>query len=422
MALKAAKNAKSGLHAALTHSEPLALSFAVFFGLLWGWLPKPGLMAIAVFIAPLFVRTNLLVTLAASIIAWLSFAWMSPKLLRLGSSILEWESLQSTYVELSRLPMLPWLDWDNNLVLGATATSLIAFCGTYFAARCFARNRRQTIFASPQVIISTTPVAKVEPSVARDDPFEQLEALLADLESMPLSPSSVAYSPSDVITDTIEPSPKQKTDSTQHRIDIAIESVFTKPKVIETQETVRANAAMAASAPEVVVAESSSLDASSTTANASSTDRSTRPVLKETVIEIVRYKPHNKSFSKGLIKGPLTVRTSDRSNSEDPSPKSPTIDGLSSSTSSSIDPDFDDSSHPIVAPFAMQSTTSPIVTQSETTEQVLRVHADARELPSTSLGLNQDANDRPREEALRYLLWHLSGVKRSETPMVERSS
>ena len=109
-------------------------------------------------------------------------------------------------------------------------------------------------------------------------------------------------------------------------------------------------------------------------------------VLHETVIEIVRYRPKSQSLpsksddSNQPLRDPVKPATPMNTNAIDPA--------FPSSTNTSSD--------------SSEQRTATLVSNSSHT------NAHATDLPI----VHEGSGDKPREEALRYLLWHLSGMHR----------
>jgi uncharacterized protein (TIGR03546 family) len=121
-------------------SNQLALGFAL--GMLLGLLPKGNLIALSLFVLLFSLRVNRGVALLAA----MAFAWIGPALDpfadRLGAYLLSASTLQPTYASLYRLPLAPWSDFNNTVVLGSLAIGLWAMYPAYWLSfRAFEWNR-----------------------------------------------------------------------------------------------------------------------------------------------------------------------------------------------------------------------------------------------------------------------------------------
>ncbi|MDZ4849143.1 MAG: TIGR03546 family protein [Pirellulaceae bacterium] len=155
----------------------------------------------------------------------------------------------------------------------------------------------------------------------------------------------------------------KKRGSQQHRIDKNPASEVVKPNVIEPRPEPAKHKAVL-----------------------SIPSQSTSAMLQETVIEIVRYRP--KGTSSVPSKEPQAIIHS-----------SPNHSNASSSTT--MNPIIQENIQSKLDQFARRSS-----------EQVPKSEDIATERANALPMVSEPAPEKPREEALRYLLWHLSGVHR----------
>lgn len=115
-------------------ATPRQLAFGIAFGLLLGLVPKGNLIAAAL----VFVLSAIRVNLAAAAFSAFVFSWLGPfadpLTDRVGSWLLNHESLQSFWTSLANRPIVPWTSFHNTVVLGSVVTGLVCFYPVYRAS------------------------------------------------------------------------------------------------------------------------------------------------------------------------------------------------------------------------------------------------------------------------------------------------
>ncbi len=120
------------IQALLAHdaSNQIAAGFAL--GMVLGLVPKGNLIAVSLFVLLFSLRVNTGIGLVAA----LAFSWIGPAFDpfadKLGAHILSASSLQATYATLFALPLGPWFDFNNTVVVGALAIGLWAAYPVYW--------------------------------------------------------------------------------------------------------------------------------------------------------------------------------------------------------------------------------------------------------------------------------------------------
>lgn len=123
-------------------ANQLALGLAL--GMVLGFVPKGNLIAVSLFVLLFSLRVNK----GVSLLAAFAFSWIGPALDpfadKVGAHILSAGSLQSTYATLFQLPLGPWFDINNTVVVGSLAIGLWLFYPVYFLSyRGFVWNERR---------------------------------------------------------------------------------------------------------------------------------------------------------------------------------------------------------------------------------------------------------------------------------------
>lgn len=113
-------------------SREIAAGFAL--GMVLGLVPKGNLIAVSLLVLIFSLRVNK----GISLVAALAFTWIAPALDpvadRIGAYILSASSLQPTYATLFQLPLGPWFDFQNTVVVGLLAIGLWAMYPVYWFA------------------------------------------------------------------------------------------------------------------------------------------------------------------------------------------------------------------------------------------------------------------------------------------------
>jgi uncharacterized protein (TIGR03546 family) len=120
------------VQALLAHdaSSQLALGFAL--GMVLGLVPKANLIALSLFVLLFSLRVNK----GVSLLAAFAFSWIGPALDpfadKLGAHLLAAGSLQTTYATLFQLPLGPWFEFNNTVVVGSLVVGVWAFYPAYW--------------------------------------------------------------------------------------------------------------------------------------------------------------------------------------------------------------------------------------------------------------------------------------------------
>ena len=156
------------VQALLAHdsSNQLALGFAL--GMVLGLVPKGNLIAVSLFVLLFSLRVNAGIGLVAAF----AFSWIGPALdpiaEKVGGYFLTAGSMQSTYAALFHLPLGPWLEFNNTVVVGQLAIGLWAAYPVYWLSYvAFEWNRKRAHEAAAARCRVIDPF-HVDESVVRD--------------------------------------------------------------------------------------------------------------------------------------------------------------------------------------------------------------------------------------------------------------
>jgi uncharacterized protein (TIGR03546 family) len=341
------------------HRQPSAIALALAFGISIGLMPKDNLMVFSLVAAACFLRMNYLLAITIGLV--LSFGiplrggapWTDGLTHEIGKRMLESPLLQSVWLKLAHMPILPWLRWNNSVVLGSVGFGLASYIPLYLATAIISRQISR-FQSQNRVDTMVQEMADYQTQIKAEQNKRQL--LKATIESNSERRRTV-----------------KKRSNQLHRIDETVPAELVKPNIVDVR-------------PEPTM----SMITSEAPSHASSA------VLHETVIEIVRYRP----------------KTSDATTHRD------------DPTSSSRDQEFTASP---MNPHAIDQhvSLSKHLTTGGSKQPETTIHIDDHSSQSnqnTFPMVQGSSTEKPREEALRYLLWHLSGMHRQPTRSQESVS
>ncbi|MBM83554.1 MAG: hypothetical protein CMJ78_23590 [Planctomycetaceae bacterium] len=107
----------------------MAIGFAL--GVVVGLVPKGNLIAITLMMLLGFLRVNLgtgMVT--AFIFSWIGML-LDPVTHMIGLFVLTHEALRSTWISFGDMPLAPWTDFNNSIVLGSFLLGLVLAYPSY---------------------------------------------------------------------------------------------------------------------------------------------------------------------------------------------------------------------------------------------------------------------------------------------------
>lgn len=156
------------VHALLAHDAPRQLAAGIALGMILGLVPKGNLIAVSLFVLLFSLRVNTGIGLVAAI----AFSWIAPVLDpvadKVGGYFLSSGALQPTYAALFQLPLGPWFEFNNTVVVGLLAIGLWAAYPVYWLSyQGFEWNRRRAHEAAAARCRVIDPF-RVDESVVRD--------------------------------------------------------------------------------------------------------------------------------------------------------------------------------------------------------------------------------------------------------------
>ena len=330
-----------------------------------GLIPKDNLVALMLLLVLVFLRVNQLVACCTAVAFGFSSSWLDPFTSHIGASLLDQPFVIDGIVYLYRFPILPWICLENTLVVGGIVVGLISLLPSY--AICswtfFKAMHRLESMALERVANDAIQYRK---SVAdqskhrQEKPIPPLK-LISDVSADDgptkpnLNPVSRAFDGNAKFSHT---KLKSETEVSQSR--------GTSLQPVERQIKQR-------TMPTIFTGEIVS--------NGNDT------ILRETVIEVVRYRRPI-----GLASVSAKAEPDARSNSQ--------TQGISMPVGN-------------VATKNLNETTNKTIAASIAAPVEQSIVYDARHMPS------QAGN---RDESLRYLLWHINGSRESLRKSSEKTA
>ena len=113
------------------HRKPTQIASGIAIGIMLGLIPKDNLVALSLVVFLASLRVNQLAACGAAVSISLMSGWISTITIYTGSVLLDQPVVASGIVNLYRLPVLPWTCLENSLVLGGIAIGLATLLPSY---------------------------------------------------------------------------------------------------------------------------------------------------------------------------------------------------------------------------------------------------------------------------------------------------
>jgi uncharacterized protein (TIGR03546 family) len=252
------------------YRSPSQVAWGVALGVVLGFIPKDNLIAIAVVLVLACLRVNQLAGCITAIVLTLSSRWLQPVSLSMGRWLLSHDGTGSVLQRMYKVPMVPWTCLDNPLVVGGMLAGATCLLPTYLVCRWFLTQAKQQMESIELQQIANEAIqyrktVQDQTTLRLERPAPSLR-LIADDDSIATRVDSSSESGLGLALDSPIAS-KGPTDQT----DVAAES------------------------------EANSIKISSVTLEHEESLESTETILRETIIEVVRYRlpfPSNRDKSK----------------------------------------------------------------------------------------------------------------------------
>lgn len=389
MFLRISKNSKRIIAVLSKNRTPSQIAWGIALGMVLGLVPKDNLLAIGLILAIAVLPVNQLMACIAACGLWMTSSWLEPITFYVGVLLLKQTIISSAITTLYRLPLLPWTCIDNALVCGGVATGILSLVPTYLLSRWTVSKAKQQVenMELEQVANDAINYRKAvveQSSVRREKPSPVLRiAMEPEMDSM---------SPQDAIdSGASEPITKPELHSNRSgsrtKILIGKEQSSSKKTIDLPTKTV----ASPILAIDTVQPSSPPAPTFKPRTLPITTHDETNPIgsdtiLRETVIEVVRYR-----------RPAMSATTSSRT---DDKPAATTLDQGNS----------------------MSVVNAPLSKPSDATrDNDFGVSKSLGE--STSITIDPShASASNRDESLRYLLWHINGTRDSSRKSTEKTA
>ncbi len=114
---------------------PHQLALGTAFGIAMGIIPKDSLFFYLLGLLLLLTNANLLCAALGCVATSLIGVAADPWLHEAGFYVLSLDRMEATWCWLAGLPLMPWTNFNNTVVMGSVIAGAIAFLPTYLVSR-----------------------------------------------------------------------------------------------------------------------------------------------------------------------------------------------------------------------------------------------------------------------------------------------
>lgn len=118
-------------------ATPSQMAAGLAFGVLVGLVPKGNLLAIGLMMILCSLRVNIAIGLMAVFVCSWAGVLLDPITHKIGSALLNNESLRPLWAAMYDTSLLPWTDFNNTVVLGSFLLGVGLFGPVYVVSRPF---------------------------------------------------------------------------------------------------------------------------------------------------------------------------------------------------------------------------------------------------------------------------------------------
>ncbi len=129
----------------LKENEPWQIGLGIAFGFAIGIIPKANLTAQLIFVLMMCTKANVPFAIL-SIFLFSTFSPITDKLTDpIGYAVLNLDFLYPLFLKLYNMPILPWTDFNNTVVLGGLISGTILFYPVYLIGKKFGELYKKTL-------------------------------------------------------------------------------------------------------------------------------------------------------------------------------------------------------------------------------------------------------------------------------------
>jgi uncharacterized protein (TIGR03546 family) len=344
------KNSKRIVAILSQHRQPSQIAWGGAIGLVIGMIPKDNLIAIALIGILAFCRVNQLVGCISAIAITMLSDWVDPCSHWVGLALIQQPIISNLICGLFLVPLMPWTCLDNTLVAGGLTLGFASMLPSYFVcmwAITKVQHQREN-HDLKQIVDDAIQYRKTvvdQTATRRDRPAPTLKLLVTD--TAPENTCVVAAEPVFEEATRVESNPVQRAPDSSSKPNMERDPAQLVPRLYLEQET----------------------------------SLSSDTILRETVIEVVRYRRHS----------------TDRVSEVEPDSSLETSQTLDSTSSTGI-------------PMAVANVSTSQTTDGTGRKEFAASKSSSSDMPSISIEAGHSAiHPTCREESLKYLLSHING-------------
>ncbi len=115
-----------------SNSRPSELASGIAFGLLLALIPGENLLWIAIFVIAFFLKHNIAAMLLSLGFFRLFISFFDPFLDHIGGFILSIHQLYNFFTVLNNIPLIPYSNFNNSIVMGGFVLGIILWLPVFF--------------------------------------------------------------------------------------------------------------------------------------------------------------------------------------------------------------------------------------------------------------------------------------------------
>lgn len=140
MISRISKNSKRIIAVLSQYRSPSQIAWGIAIGGVLGLIPKDNLTALAILVLFAILRINQLAACCTAITIWMLSDWFYPVTYPIGSQLLSLPWVIRAIAFLYSFPVLPWTCLENALVIGGVAVGLVSVMPAYLLGRLTVAN------------------------------------------------------------------------------------------------------------------------------------------------------------------------------------------------------------------------------------------------------------------------------------------
>ncbi len=117
------------------HRKPTQVSLGIAFGIMLGLVPMDNLIVLTLLVGLICLRINKLAACGTAVAISLLGGWFNPFIGRIGTGLLNQPLVIDSIVTLYRFPIVPWICLDNTLVMGGVVVGLVTLIPSFAICR-----------------------------------------------------------------------------------------------------------------------------------------------------------------------------------------------------------------------------------------------------------------------------------------------